>query len=392
MKHMKNFIPLSFGILLAGSVMLASCGNGQSDEEKSELTDSLTTSKSSMNQANFGKFDNQDIIQYTLANSKGMTVKIINYGGIITDIIVPDRNGEKGDVVLGYDSLSGYLQKGNPYFGALVGRYGNRIANAKFVLDGKAYALSANDHGNTLHGGIKGFDKVIWDAKQEDNSLVLTYDSKDMEEGFPGNLHVQVVYTVTDDNELKIDYTATTDKSTPINLTNHSYFNLSAGKSETIDDHELMINADRYTIVDDNLIPTGKLPEVKGTPMDFTKLKKIGRDLAAVPGAAPGGYDHNYVLNKTGDEMGLAARVYDSASGRVMEVSTTQPGVQFYSGNFLDGTLTGTRHGAKYVKHAGFCLETQHFPDSPNQPDFPSSILKPGETYHQATTFKFSTR
>jgi aldose 1-epimerase len=317
-----------------------------------------------------------------------MTVKILNYGGTITDLIVPDRNGEKGNVVLGFDSLGGYLQTGNPYFGSLVGRYANRIANAKFVVEGKAYSLAPNNNGNTLHGGLKGFDKVIWDAKQEDNSLVLTYHSKDGEEGFPGNLHAQVVYTVTDNNELKVDYTATTDKSTPINLTNHTYFNLSGGNSETILNHEVMLNADRYTIVNDNLIPTGQLPPVKGTPMDFTTAKRIGKDLAAVKG----GYDHNFVIKKTGDEMALAARVYDSASGRVLEVHTTQPGIQFYTGNFLDGTLTGTRSGARYVKHAGFCLETQHFPDSPNQPDFPSTILKPGQTYHETTSFKFTTK
>jgi aldose 1-epimerase len=385
---MTKFIPLTVGIILAGSLMLGSCGSGQSDDEKSELSDSLTTSTTSMNQTNFGKFDNQDIIQYTLANSKGMTVKILNYGGTITDLIVPDRNGEKGNVVLGFDSLGGYLQTGNPYFGSLVGRYANRIANAKFVVEGKAYSLAPNNNGNTLHGGLKGFDKVIWDAKQEDNSLVLTYHSKDGEEGFPGNLHAQVVYTVTDNNELKVDYTATTDKSTPINLTNHTYFNLSGGNSETILNHEVMLNADRYTIVNDNLIPTGQLPPVKGTPMDFTTAKRIGKDLAAVKG----GYDHNFVIKKTGDEMALAARVYDSASGRVLEVHTTQPGIQFYTGNFLDGTLTGTRSGARYVKHAGFCLETQHFPDSPNQPDFPSTILKPGQTYHETTSFKFTTK
>lgn len=384
---MKNFIPVALSLTLSGSLFLASCGNGES-KEASTKTDSSTTSQPVMNQQNFGKFDNKDVIQYTLANSKGMVVKILNYGGIITDIMVPDKNGESGDVVLGYDSLSGYLQKGNPFFGALVGRYANRIANAKFSLDGKEYTLAANNNGNSLHGGLKGFDKVVWNAQQADKSLTLTYDSKDGEEGYPGNLHAQVVYTLTDDNELKIEYTATTDKPTPVNLTNHTYFNLSAGKSPTIDDHELMLKADKYTIVNDKLIPTGKHPDVKGTPMDFTSPKKIGKDLASVKG----GYDHNFVLNKSGNALALAATVYDPLSGRYMEVSTTQPGIQFYTGNFLDGTLTQTRNGAKYIQHSALCLETQHFPDSPNQPSFPTTILKPGETYNQTTVYKFSTK
>lgn len=334
----------------------------------------------------FGNVDNKPVNQYTLTNAKGMMVKIINYGGIITDIQVPDRNGEMGNVLLSYDSLSGYRQTGNPYFGALVGRYANRIANARFTLDGKTYKLPANNNGNTLHGGLKGFDKVVWDAEQNNNVLTLKYDSKDGEEGFPGNLHAQVVYTLTDDNELKLDYTATTDKPTPVNLTNHSYFNLSAGKSPTIESHELMLDADKYTIVNDKLIPTGQHPPVKGTPMDFTKPKKIGKDL----GMVKGGYDHNYVLNKSSKDLSLAATAYDSSSGRYMEMFTSEPGVQFYSGNFLDGTLTGTRGGAKYVQHAGFCLEAQHFPDSPNQPGFPTTILKPGDTYRHTTIYKFS--
>lgn len=342
-----------------------------------------------MNQQSFGKSDGKDVNRYTLKNAKGMTVNILNYGATVTSILVPDKNGQVGDVVLGYDSLSGYTQKGSPYLGAVVGRYGNRIAKGKFTLDGKTYTLATNNNGNSLHGGIKGFDKVVWTAQQQgDSALTLTYDSKDGEEGYPGNLHAQVVYSLTDDNGLKIDYTATTDKSTPINLTNHSYFNLSAGKSTTIEDHELTLNADKYTAVNDNLIPTGQNPSVKGTPMDFAIAKKIGKDLPMVKG----GYDHNYVLNKKGNELSLAATVHDPTSGRFMEVYTTQPGIQFYSGNFLDGTLTGTKNGASYIKHAGLCLETQHFPDSPNQPSFPSTILKPGETYHQTTIYKFSTK
>lgn len=379
-------------IVLAGSLFFASCNNSPSagaDTKKDSVSTTSSSSSSSMNQQSFGKSDDKDVNRYTLKNTKGMTVSIINYGATVTAIMVPDKNGQMGDVVLGYDSLSGYTQKGSPYFGAVVGRYGNRIAKGKFTLDGKTYTLATNNNGNSLHGGLKGFDKVVWNAQQQgDNALTLTYDSKDGEEGYPGNLHAQVVYSLTDDNGLKIDYTATTDKATPINLTNHSYFNLSAGKATTIEDHELMLNADKYTAVNDNLIPTGQNPSVKGTPMDFTIAKKIGKDLPMVKG----GYDHNYVLNKKGNELSLAATVHDPSSGRLMEVYTTQPGVQFYSGNFLDGTLKDTKNGASYIKHAALCLETQHFPDSPNQPSFPSTILKPGETYHYTTIYKFSTK
>jgi len=318
-----------------------------------------------------------------------MEVKILNYGGIITDIITADKQGQKGNVVLSYDSLSGYQQKGQPYFGALVGRYANRIANAKFKLDGKEYTLAANDHGNSLHGGLKGFDKVVWTATPAgDSSLQLVYNSKDGEEGYPGNLVATVVYTVTPDNALQISYKATTDKPTVLNLTNHAYFNLSAGKESTILGHELTLKASRYTPVNDKLIPTGKLDPVDGTPMNFTTGKKIGADIDKVKG----GYDHNFVLDKKDGEMATIATLYDPTSGRVMEVATTQPGIQFYTGNFLDGTLTNTRGGQKYGQHAALCLETQHFPDSPNQPSFPSVVLKPGETYSQTTVYKFSTK
>lgn len=375
-------------ILSCGILLFAACNNNSGTNARQDK-DSVTTSQPSMNTQTLGQIDNNDVTQYTLTNPAGMVVKIINYGGIITNIMVPDKNGNMGDVVLGYDSISGYRQEGNPYFGCLVGRYANRIANARFTLDGKTYTLAANNNGNTLHGGTKGFDKVIWNATaQGNNSVKLSYDSKDGEEGYPGNLHAEVVYTLTDNNELKIDYTATTDKPTPVNLTNHSYFNLSSGKSPTILDHEITLNADKYTIVNKNLIPTGKHPDVKGTPMDFTSPKKIGKEIASVEG----GYDHNYVLNKSGNGLSIAASVYDSVSGRMMEMSTTEPGVQFYSGNFLDGTLKNTKNGITYGKHAGFCLEAQHFPDSPNQPSFPTTILKPGETYRQTTIYKFSTR
>ncbi|HEU5166542.1 MAG TPA: aldose epimerase family protein, partial [Chitinophagaceae bacterium] len=365
---------LLVGIVI--STIALSCKLMPKEEEKKEPTGS-TGSLGIGRKSFYGMLGTDSVFQYTLSNKNGMVVKILNYGGTVTDIITPDKNGKMGDVVLGYESLDGYTQTGNPYFGCLVGRYANRIANAKFKLDGKDYTLAANNDGNTLHGGLKGFDKVIWSVKLfNDSSLLLSYLSKDGEEGYPGNLSVDVMYSLSDDNGLKIDYAATGDKATPINLTNHCYFNLSAGTDTTILDHELKLNANKYTPVNDKLIPTGKIDDVKGTPMDFTSAKKIGRDIANVSG----GYDHNWVLNGNS-----AASLYHAASGRYMEVSTNEPGIQFYSGNFLDGSLKNTRGGAKYVKHAGLCLETQHFPDSPNQPTFPSTILKPGETYHQTT-------
>jgi aldose 1-epimerase len=268
-----------------------------------------------------------------------------------------------------------------------VGRYANRIANAKFSLNGKTYQLAANNDVNSLHGGLKGFDKVIWKVKGiEQKTLSLEYFSKDGEEGYPGNLTVNVVYSLTDDNELKINYTATTDKATPINLTNHCYFNLSAGKDSTILDHMLMLNANKYTEVNDKLIPTGKLLDVKGTPMDFTKAKRVGQDIEKVSG----GYDHNWVLNRETESLQVIGTLYHPPSGRYMEVFTTQPGIQFYTGNFLNG-LKG-RNGNVYNIHAALCLETQHYPDSPNQPSFPNTILRPGETYHQTTVYKFSVK
>ena len=338
----------------------------------------------------FGKIDTTDITEYTISNPSGMKVSILNYGGTVTKIITKDKAGNDGDVILGYDSLGGYLQKGNPFFGALIGRYANRIAKGKFSLDGKAYKLVINDGVNTLHGGLKGFDKVIWTVKKlpGDSSLLLTYKSKDGEQGYPGNVIVTVVYSLSTANELKIDYNAMTDKPTPINLTNHCYFNLSAGADSTINNHELFLFADKYTPVDTTLIPTGKIELVKGTPFDFTVPKLIGKDLESVKG----GYDHNWVLNRTGNGLERIATVYHPASGRFMEVFTTEPGIQFYSGNFLDGTLSNTKDGKKYVQHAALCLETQHFPDSPNEPSFPNTILKPGETYTQTTVYKFSVK
>ena len=363
------------------------------EEKKTDKPDvGLPYTKFSVAEDSYGEVDGEKVVQYTLTNPSGMIVKILNYGGTVTDIIVPDKNGKQGNVVLGFDSLSGYLQTGNPYFGCLVGRYANRIANAKFTLDGREYTLAANNDGNSLHGGLKGFDKRVWKASDINtdsiSSIKFSYDSKDMEEGYPGNLHTEVVYTLTKDNALKIEYTATTDKPTPVNLTNHCYFNLSAGTDSTILDHVLMLRAQQYTPVNDKLIPTGKIDTVRGNAMDFTSAKKIGKDIAQVAG----GYDHNWVFQKPENRFDMVASLYHEPSGRFMEVYTTEPGIQFYSGNFLNGTLQHTRGGMKYVKHAGLCLETQHFPDSPNQPAFPNTILKPGDTYQHITVYKFSVK
>jgi aldose 1-epimerase len=336
----------------------------------------------------YGTIDKDSVYAFTLKNSKGLKAVITNYGGTLLELWAGDRTGKMGDVVLGYDSLAGYLQKDNPYFGALVGRYANRISHGAFTIDNKNYTLELNDHGNALHGGLKGFDKVIWTVNGiNDSSLALSYSSLDGDQGYPGSLNVKVVYTVTAENGLLIDYTALCDKKTPVNLTNHAYFNLSAGKDSTILGDELIINASRYTPVNDSLIPTGKLASVKNTAFDFLKPKKIRKDMDAVKG----GYDHNFVLDKKDSSLSFAATVYDPGSGRRMEIWTTQPGIQFYTGNFLNGKLTG-RDGKKILQHGALCLETQHFPDSPNHSDFPNTILVPGQTYHQLTVYKFSAK
>ncbi len=331
---------------------------------------------------------------YTFENSAGMKVSIMTYGGIITKIITPDKNGELDDITLGFDSLEGYLED-HPYFGALVGRYGNRIAEGKFTLNGKEYTLAQNNGPNALHGGEEGFDKKVWQAKEIEQdelpALELTYLSEDAEEGYPGNLKCKVIYSLNNDNELQIEYFAETDEPTPVNLTNHAYFNLGGHtNSRNILNHMMLLNADRFTPVDDTLIPNGELQSVKGSPMDFTTPHAIGKrinsDYEQI--GKGGGYDHNFVLNKSGDSMTFGGRVCDPNSGRLLEFYTTQPGVQFYTGNFLDGTLTG-KNDVVYKHRYGFCLETQHFPDSPNQPNFPSTILKPGETYHHITVYKF---
>lgn len=328
---------------------------------------------------------------YTLKNAAGVEVKAIAYGGIITSLKVPDRSGNFADVVLGFDRLDGYLKE-HPYFGAIVGRYGNRIGKAQFALDGRTYTLAKNNGPNHLHGGLKGFDKVPWAAAPVagQNAVSFTRTSPDGEEGYPGSLTVRVTYTLTDENELIVDYHATTDKPTPVNLTQHSYFNLAGEGSGDILGHELMINADRYTPVDATLIPTGEFASVDGTPFDFRKPTAIG---ARINGDHPqlkagGGYDHNWVLNRSGEGLQPAARVLEPKSGRTLEVSTLEPGMQFYSGNFLDGSVTG-KGGHVYAHRTGFCLETQHYPNSPNQPNFPSTILRPGQTYTTQTVFKF---
>ena len=375
----------SMALTLAASLLLFSCNETKKESNEPNNATKMTTTENQV-----GNFNGQPVTEYTLTNANGMEVGILNYGGTVTKILTKDNKGIMGDVLLGYDSLAGYLQTGNPYFGCLIGRYGNRIAKGKFTLGGKEYSLATNNNGQSLHGGIKGFDKVMWTAEKQagDSSLKLIYLSKDGEEGYPGNLTVEVTYTLTANNGLEIRYAARTDKATPINITNHCYFNLSGGKDSTILDHELMIKADKFTEVDDVLIPTGRLPEVKNTPMDFTAAKKIGRDIDSVKG----GYDHNWVLNKTGTSLESVATLYHAPSGRFMEVFTTEPGLQFYSGNFLDGTLTNTKNNQKYVLHAGLCLETQHFPDGPNQPAFPNTILQPGEKYSHVALYKFSVK
>lgn len=343
--------------------------------------------------ASFGATaDGQPVDTFTLRNANGIEMRVISLGGIITHLSTPDRAGTMSDIVLGFDSVDGYLKE-HPYFGAIIGRYGNRIGKARFAIDGTEYQLAANNGPNHLHGGVKGFDKVVWNAAPETTAdgqrVVFTRTSADGEEGYPGALSVTVIYTLTDRNELAIDYEATTDKPTHVNLTHHSYFNLAGHNSGDILGHELMIEADRYTPVDDTLIPTGALAPVAGTPFDFTQPTAIGARInqTADQQITYGkGYDHNWVVNGSGFRR--AARVVELRSGRTLEVATTEPGLQFYSGNFLDGTVTG-KSGAVYAHRTGFCLETQHYPDTPNKPAFPTTLLKPGETYRTRTVYTF---
>ena len=341
--------------------------------------------------APFGRTpDGQDIEVFTLRNANGIEVKAITYGGIITSLKTPDRNGAMADIVLGFDSLDGYLGD-HPYFGAIIGRYGNRIANGRFTLDKNEYRLAVNNGPNHLHGGVKGFDKQVWTPEILGNNAVrFSRISPDGEEGYPGTLQVAVVYSLTNYNELIVEYQANTDLPTHVNLTQHSYFNLAGAGSGDILGHELMIAADSYTPVDATLIPTGEVATVAGTPFDFRTPTAIGARIgAAHPQIKNGqGYDHNWVLTRIKDSPQLAARVVEPASGRVLEVATTEPGMQFYAGNFLDGTIAG-KGGRAYGRRSGFCLETQHYPDSPNQPDFPSTELRPGDMYSSRTIFRF---
>jgi aldose 1-epimerase len=340
--------------------------------------------------------DGAQVDLYTLKNSNGVEAQITNYGGIVVSLMVPDKSGKLGDVVLGYETLNDYI--GNtPYFGCLVGRYGNRIANGRFTIDGVEHQLAVNNPPNSLHGGRKGFDKVVWQAEKVDTSegpgLKLTYTSKDGEEDYPGNLRCTVTYTLTNKNELRIEYLAETDKPTHVNLTHHSYFNLKDAGASDILGHELMLKASKFTPVDKGLIPTGELKPVAGTPFDFNKPTAIGARVGNDDEQLKfgKGYDHNFVLDRQGKGVELVASVYEPTSGRVMEVLTTEPGVQFYCGNFLDGTNKG-KGGVAYQFRTGFCLETQHFPDSPNHPDFPTTELKPGEKYTQTTVYRFASR
>jgi aldose 1-epimerase len=377
MDNSKTKITLASVALLAAGVL--GCSSG-----KESVTSPPNASKTSWGMTP----DGQPVDLYTLTNAKGLEARISTYGGVVVSLKVPDRAGKLGDVVAGFDNLEGYL-KPPPYFGAIIGRYGNRIGGAQFTLNGTLYTLAKNDGANHLHGGVRGFDKRVWTAKPlSSQSLELSYLSKDGEEGYPGNLTATVVYTLTDANELRIEYSATTDKDTVVNLTNHSYFNL-AGEGDILG-HTVVIKADRFTPVDKGLIPTGELRSVAATPFDFQTAQPIGaridqKDEQLIFGH---GYDHNWVLNRSGSGLESAATVTDSKSGRVMEVLTTEPGLQFYTGNFLDGTLQGK--GKVYARRSAFCMETQHFPDSPNKPAFPSTVLKPGAKYSTTTVYRFT--
>lgn len=336
--------------------------------------------------------DGKEVKLYTLQNENGLLTQITNYGGRVVNLWTPDKNGNFDDIVLGYKTIEEYLNSNEKYFGALIGRFGNRIAKGMFVLNDSVYRLEMNDNGvNHLHGGVKGFHDVVWDARQPDvQTLILTYTSQDMEQGYPGKMQVQVIYTLNNNNELKIEYEASVDKPSPVNLTHHSFFNLNGEGSGTINDHILMINADYYTPVDSTLIPTGEIAPVEGTPMDFREPKPIGQDLEVDFEQLKfgQGWDHNWVLNQADQGLTFAARVVEPGSGRTLEVYTNEPGMQFYGGNFLTGSDTGKR-GKEYEHRSAFCLETQHFPDSPNKPGFPEVILNPGEEYNSVCIYKF---
>jgi len=376
-------------LLAIGAV--AACGG-----KAGETPDKAVVKTAGFSRAPFGQVDGKDVFLYRLANANGMEVRAMSYGATIVSLRVPDRNAQSDDVVLGFDTLDGYLAP-EPYFGAVVGRYGNRIAKGQFTLDGTTYRLATNNGPNHLHGGVKGFDKVVWEAEPFDrdgrSGIVFSHRSPAGDEGYPGTLDAKVTYMLTPANELIVDYVATTDKATPINLTQHSYFNLAGAGSRDILDHRLTLDAARFTPVDATLIPTGALAPVEGTPFDFRGATAIGARIGADdPQLKFGnGYDHNFVLNGTAGQLRHVASVEEPTSGRTLDISTTEPGVQFYTGNFLDGTLTG-KSGRVYKQRYGFCLETQHFPDSPNHPAFPSTILRPGERYQTKTVFAFGVR
>ena len=364
-------------ILILPLYLLGGCAETETSNNDMQITEER-----------FGQLaDGRYVEIYTLKNEGGIEAKITNYGGIIVSLMTPDSEGNMGNIVLGFDSLDSYLDE-HPYFGALIGRYGNRIENGRFELNGEEYTLSVNDGNHHLHGGRQGFDKVLWDSEiMKDGSLKLEYVSENGEEGYPGRLTVTATYNLTDDNRLRLEFEATTDQTTPVNLTAHSYFNLTADPSNTILDHELKLHADHYTPATESLIPTGEIVSVEGTPFDFTEFTDIGSRIDQVPG----GYDHNFVADTSGSrELTLMAEVREPETGRILRVHSTEPGIQFYSGNFLDGTLE-SGNGVSLEQYSGFCLEPQHFPNSPNEPDFPSTILNPGETYNNVIVYEFGT-
>ncbi len=395
---MKNVTrPFIAGLLVIFLMVINIQCKEQKENKESTKEMELINEKVSITKQDYGTTaDGQKVEQYTLKNSSGLQVDIITYGGRITSLKTPDKNGAFENVVLGFDNLAQY-EKDNPFFGALIGRYGNRIAGGKFSLNDKNYQLAKNNGDNNLHGGIKGFDKKVWEAKTEESptsaSLILTYVSPDGEEGFPGTLTTNVTYTLNNDDSLEVLYEATTDKTTVVNLTQHAYFNLSGDFSNTILDHELEIHADKYLPVDSGLIPTGVLESVEGTPFDFRQAKVIGHDITKENTQLQlgGGFDHCWVLNDQHAGFRRVAAAYHSGTGRYLEVFTDEPGIQFYSGNFLDSTLPAP-NGGTYAQRSGLCLETQHFPDSPNQSQFPSVKLEPGEKYSTKTAFKLSTK
>ena len=386
--------PISSTVAIAAFLGLANVA-GSREAQAPPAPAAAAPARAGVTRAPFGKLaDGTAVESFTLRNAHGLEVRAITYGAIITSLRVPDRAGRLGDIVLGHDDLAGYVDK-PAFFGAVVGRYGNRIAKGRFTLDGKTYTLATNNGPNHLHGGVRGFDKVVWKADPPAagaTSVTFRYKSADGEEGYPGTLAARVTYTLSDKDELTFEYFATTDKATPINLTQHSYFNLGVPGNDILG-HELTLEADRYTPVDATLIPTGTLASVGGTPFDFRKPTAIGARIGQDDEQLRrgGGYDHNFVLNRTGEGLQRAALVADPGTGRTMEILTTEPGVQFYSGNFLDGTITG-KGGVVYKKRSGLCLETQHFPDSPNQPSFPSTILRPGKEYRSKTVLVFGVR